>query len=355
MALVKSIERCVHICMSFFLVGLLLVTCCLNIAHAQDGSAKIRLGIIGLDTSHAPAFTKIINAANNTGDLSEVQVVVAYAGGSQDIPSSIERVPQYTDELKKLGVQIVDSIDVLLTQCDAVMLTSVDGRKHIEQILPVFKSGKPVYIDKPLASNLTEAIVIDSLAKHYKANWFSSSALRFCPSIYRWRSDQSLRDSITGVSAWSPCEINQFHTDLFWYGIHGVETLYTAMGKGCKSVSRVHTEGTDFVTGVWSDGRVGTFRGLRNGYHGYGLDVFTEKGVDSSGKFEGYDALVSEIARFFVTKKVPIDANETIEIMTFMEAADVSLDQGGGPVLLEEVYAAAAAKADAQVKQLLSQ
>jgi hypothetical protein len=322
-------------------------------ARAQDSAAKIRIGIIGLDTSHAPAFTKILNAENRAGELAQVQVVVAYAGGSQDIPSSIDRVPQYTQELEQMGVTIVDSIDDLLKQCDAVILSSVDGRKHIAQVLPVFKSGKPVFIDKPLASNLTECIVIDSLAKHYKVNWFTSSALRFCPSIYRWREEQSLRESVTGVSAWSPCELNKFHTDLYWYGIHGVETLYTAMGKGCKSVTRVHSEDTDFVLGVWEDGRIGTFRGLRNGNHGYGLSVFTTKGVDSSGKFEGYDALVHQVAKFFVSKKAPVDVSESIEMMTFMQAADVSRERGGVSVPLDEVYAASAAQAEAQVKTFL--
>lgn len=297
----------------------------------------MRLGMIGLDTSHVPAFAKLINDPEGKGKLAEMQVVAAFPGGSDDLPTSRDRVGGYTQELKTMGIEIVDSIDTLLTKVDAVLLESVDGRKHLEQVLPVFRAGKPVFIDKPLAGNLANALAIDLLAKKYNAKWFSSSSLRFSAGTIRWREDPTLKGQVKGASSWGPCSLEATHTDLYWYGVHGVETLYTAMGTGCKSVTRIHTDGTDFVAGQWADGRVGTFRGIRDGKADYGLVVYGSKSVDVGGKYDGYAPLVMRILDFFAGGEAPVTPEETIEMFTFMEAADVSLDRGGAPVTLESV------------------
>ena len=312
----------------------------------------MRLGMIGLDTSHVPAFAKLINDPEGKGRLAEMQVVAAFPGGSDDLPTSRDRVSGYTQDLKGMGIEIVDSIETLLTKVDAVLLESVDGRKHLEQVLPVFRAGKPVFIDKPLAGNLANALAIDLLAKKYKAKWFSSSSLRFSAGTIRWREDPALKGQVMGASSWGPCSLEATHTDLYWYGVHGVESLYTAMGTGCKSVTRIHTDGTDFVAGQWADGRVGTFRGIRDGKTDYGLVVFGTKSVDVGGKYDGYAPLVMRILDFFAGGEAPVAPDETIEMFTFMEAADVSLDRGGAPVTLESVREAALIEANKIIAKL---
>jgi hypothetical protein len=262
------------------------------------------------------------------------------AGGSPDIPASADRVEQFTGELAEMGVQIVDSIDELLGLVDAVLLESVDGRPHLDQVKPVFAAGKRVFIDKPVAGSLADAIEIFRLSKESEVPCFSSSSLRFSPGILGMRNDERV-GKVLGCAAYSPCPLEPHHPDLFWYGIHGVETLYTIMGPGCVSVTRAATGDTDLVTGVWKDGRIGTYRGLRGGAQPYGALVFGEKGVVPSGTYAGYEPLVVEIARFFKTGVPPVSPEETIEIFAFMEAADESKRQGGAPVTLESVIAAA--------------
>src|SRR5438093_8569306 len=107
------------------------------------------------------------------------------------------------------------------------------------------------------------------------------------------------------------------------------------MGTGCVSVTRVHTPGTDYVTGTWKGGRIGTFRGIREGKADYGATVFGSKGVMQSTGAGGYEPLVVEICKFFRSGQPPVTAAETIEMFTFMEAADESKRQGGAPVTLE--------------------
>lgn len=323
-----------------------------TIAAQKETNQPLRIGMIGLDTSHAPAFAKLFQSESSGDKLGGMQVVAAYPGGSDDIPSSRDRVAGFTEQLQGLGAEIVDSVDALLPKVDVVLLESVDGRKHLEQVLPVFKAGKPVFIDKPLAGSLVDALAIDLLAKKYQVRWFSSSSLRFSPSIIRFRENEDLRKQIRGAAAWSPSSLEPHHTDLYWYGVHGVEVLYTAMGTGCQSVSRVHTQGVDVVTGVWEGGRVGTFRGIRDGKADYGLVVFGEKQIEIGGKYEGYAPLVDRIAVFFQGGPEGVATAETIEMFTFMQAADVSKERGGALVSLAEVHAAALAQAKEKIAQI---
>lgn len=304
-------------------------------AHAQDAK-PIKVGIIGLDTSHVSAFTKAMNDKNATGDLAAVEVVAAYPGSSPDIPASHDRVEGYTKELRDAGVEIVGSIDELLPKLDAVMLESVDGRPHLQQAIPVIKAGKPLFIDKPVAGSLADAVAIYKLAEEHKVPCFSSSSLRFSPGILGMRHDDRVGD-VLGCDAFGPCALEEHHPDLFWYGIHGMEILCTIMGTGCESVSRTQTPDGELVVGVWKGGRIGTFRGIRAGKTDYGALVFGSKAIVPSGSYAGYQPLVVEIAKFFKSGQPPVSAAETLEIYAMMEAADESKRQGGKPVTLQSV------------------
>jgi predicted dehydrogenase len=317
-----------------------------SMASAAEPAAgqPLKAGIIGLDTSHVGAFTKLLNDPNAKGVLATVKVVAAFPGGSPDLPESRDRVEGFTKELRdKYGVEIVSSIDDLLKKVDVVLLESVDGRPHLDQVKPVFLAHKPVFIDKPVAGTLADAIQIYELAKEHKVPCFSSSSLRFSPGILAMRNNPKVGD-VVGCDAYGPAPLEKHHPDLFWYGIHGVETLYTIMGPGCQSVTRTHTSGTDVVSGAWKDGRIGTFRGIRAGKQDYGATVFGQKGIAPSGGYGGYEPLVVEICKFFKTGEPPVSAEETIEIFAFMEAADESKRQGGVPVSLESVMAKARGK-----------
>lgn len=304
-------------------------------ADAQD--KIIRIGIIGCDTSHVPAFTKMFNNPRAEGELAGFKVVAAFPGGSDDIPDSKDRLPKFVDQLRKdYGVEIVSSIEALLEKVDVVLLESVDGRPHLSQVIPVLKAGKLVFIDKPIAGSLADALAIFELSRKHKTPVFSSSSLRFSPGILGMRTDPKVGD-VLGCMAYGPCSLEKHHPDLFWYGVHGVEVLFTIMGPGCKEVVRTHTPSFDLVTGTWADGRVGSFRGSRKGASGYGAVVFGSKGIQPAGSYAGYEPLVREIAKFFRTGKAPVSAEETINMFAFMEAADESKRRGGATVTIEFV------------------
>lgn len=300
-----------------------------------ENAQRNRIGIIGLDTSHSIAFTKALNDPSAGSEFAGFRVVAAYPKGSNDIKSSVERIPGYTEEIKKFGVEIVNSIDELLNRVDVILLETNDGRIHLDQALPVLKAGKRMFIDKPIAASLTDAIAIFNASKYFNVPVFSSSSLRYLPGIKDVKNGSAGR--IIGADTYSPATIEKSHPDLFWYGIHGVEALFAVMGTGCISVTRIYTEGTDLVAGTWNDGRIGTFRGIRSGKGDYGGTAFGEKGVVDLGKYAGYNPLLEQIVVFFQSGNPPVDQNETIEIFAFMAAAEESKKKGGLPVEISKV------------------
>jgi len=262
--------------------------------------------------------------------------VAAYPKGSNDIKSSVERIKGYTEDVKKLGVEIVNSIEELLTKVDVVLLETNDGRLHLEQALKVLKAGKKMFIDKPLAASLVDAIAIFESAKQYNVPVFSSSSLRFITGAKEIAEGKI--GKVLGADTYSPASIEKTHPDLFWYGVHGVEILFTVMGAGCKNVVRVYSDNTDIVIGTWQDDRVGTFRGMRSGKQDFGGTVFGEKAISVLGKWEGYKPLLKEIIKFFRTGLAPVSPGETLEIYAFMEAADESKRNGGSSVTLNSMF-----------------
>lgn len=315
---------------------------------AQAGEAKpaqpvLRAGIIGLTTSHVPAFTNLLNDPKAAGPLAGVKVVAGFTGGIEDNPSSWGRRLQYTEELRAKGVKIYDTIPELVKNVDVVFLEEVDGRPHLEMARPVIEAGKPLFIDKPLGGSLADCLEIYRLAKEKKVPCFSASSLRFSSGFLAARTGESKFGQIKGCTAWGPLNLEPHHPDLFWYGIHGCETLFTIMGPGCKTVTR---EAANKVVGVWADGRVGTFVGKS----GYGAEVVGSKESGNAGTYEGYKPLVEAICVFFRTGQPPVSMEETLEIYTFMEAADESKRQGGKPVSMEEVLKKAQAANAARAK-----
>jgi len=306
------------------------------VVSAEDAK-PIRVGLIGLDTSHVIAFTQSINNAEPGSPLAKARVVAGFKGGSADVESSAARVDKFTEQLRAQGIEIVPTIEELCTKVDAVMLESVDGRPHLEQARPVIKAGLPLFLDKPMAGSLADVIEIFRLAKEANVPCFSSSSLRYMQGAMALKGNDKVGE-IRSAIAWSPCSLEPHHPDFFWYGVHGMEILYTLMGPGCVSVQRTHADGRDVATGLWDNGRTGTFIGLRNGKTGYGAMVFGTKSiVQAEGGNSGYEPLLVEVVKFFETGKPPVDARDTIELFAFMEAADESKRQGGKTITIESV------------------
>ena len=322
---------------------------------AAEPLAPVKVGVIGLDNYQAVAFTQLWHDPKATGDLTGVKVVAAFPIGSPDIEESVRELPKWTKDIQTYNVPLVDSVETLLKQVDAVIIMSVDGRAHLEQVKAVLKAGKPVYVGRPLAASLADAVEMFRLAKEHNTPLCSWSQHRFSPGFIGMRNHEEVGEAL-GCDVFGGCPREPHHPDLFWHAVHGVETLYAIMGPGCDSVTRTSTDVADVVTGTWTDGRVGVYRGIRRGALKYSAIVFGSKGVAPAGiygyaapvngvvppgRYMAYEATAVEIAKFFRSGKPPVSPEETIELFAFMEAAEESKRQGGAPVKLATVLARA--------------
>jgi hypothetical protein len=311
-----------------------------GVGRAEEEEKVIRLGMIGLDTSHVIAFTSYLNdPKNKTG----CRVVAGFPGGSPDFPASANRVDKFTEQLReKHGLEIVESIEELCEKVDGILLESVDGRPHLEQAQIVIKAGIPLFVDKPVADDLADVIELFRLAKENNVPCWSSSAARFGDGIAGARDNEQL-GNIVGCDVFGSSSWAEHHPSLYLYGIHAVEPLFTVLGTGCESVRRIKTDGVDMVVGVWKGGRIGTFRDLRGGQADFKTIIYGKKSMATANP-SGYAPLLIEIVEFFKTGQPPVPSEETIEIYAFMSAADESEAQGGAAISISEMIEKAEGK-----------
>lgn len=317
-----------------------------------DSAAPIKVGIIGLDTSHVVAFTKSLNDPNDPQYVPGLRVVAGYKGGSPDVKSSWSRVEGFTKELQdKWHVEIVPDIPTLCSKVDAVLLESVDGRPHLEQVKLVFAAHKPVFIDKPLAGSYRDAVEIARLGKEAGVPWFTASSLRYWSETARLKNPPGI-GTILSYNVLGPTIREAHEPSMFNYGVHAIEMLYQLMGPGCESVTmqttthedpdpKVGKWNEDVLVGRWKDGRLGVMRGFGGEparLYAFSITTFGTKGVlHSEGKPEAYRDLLVEIVKFFQTGVPPVANSESLETLAFMEAADLSVKRGGVAVPLSDI------------------
>lgn len=290
----------------------------------------IRLGIVDFDTSHVIAFTQRINHLDVGEDqwVDGAKVVIGCPGESVLSP---ERIPGFAEKMKEYGVPLVDNPEELVGKVDAVLIESVDGSVHYNRAKPFIEAGLPTFVDKPFTCSLEQAKALFDLAAQKAVPLFSSSSLRYALAVQELNAQSDKLGKVVGAEAYSPASLHPRNPGLFHYGIHGVETLYALMGSGCEAVWCAKTEGTELVTGLWKDGRIGSVRGIRQGSGGYGFTAFCEKGIKQSSIDARYiyRELLKRIVKTFETGKPPIDPSETIEIVAFIEAATRSENNAG--------------------------
>lgn len=308
----------------------------------------LRIGVIGLDTSHAEQFTMRLNDPANPNHVPGGRVVAAFPSGSPDLPESSTRLPEFTATLKdKYGVRMVDSIPNLCGEVDAVMILSLDGRAHLEQAKQVMTFSKPVFVDKPVAANLGDIVQMYVLADKMQIPLFSASALRWYQGVVEVANARPTPPQ--AAISWGPAPTIPHHPDLYFHAIHATEALFTVMGAGCEHVTCTTTPAETVVTGVWEGNRSGSLHALhRLPMHStaYKLVRFDGEEVFEQKSQGDYNPMLREIIKFFVSKKAPVTPSQTLEIYGFLEAAEESRREGGVPVSVRKILTDAGTPAE---------
>lgn len=298
---------------------------------------ELKVGVVGLDTSHAVWFAGCFNDPANPFYVPGVKLVKAFPGGSETFSLSRKRIAGFTSAFRdQYGVAGVGSIEEL-AGLDAYLLESVDGTQHLEQFKALAKFGKPVFIDKPLACSYSDARAIFALSAQCGAPVMTASAMRFTAGIAGLKPED---ENVVAVEGFGPMELLDDYRDYFWYGIHSVEIVYSYLGRGCREV-RTESHGQfDLIVGRWNDGRLGIVAGNRVGARNFGLRLTTSKRhiVSVQNPDVPYlSALARTIAGFLSTGVSPIDPLESQEVIAFLEAASRSRASGGDIVTLAEL------------------
>lgn len=331
-------------------------------SHVPQISAAepVRVGILGFDNYQAVEYVAFFNNPKAEGEFAGLKVTAAYPAVSPEYPESAaltarwqeQMLNLYKDQSEVQPVELVESIDELLSRCDAVMIWSLDGRKHLELATAVLQAKKPLFIGRPLASEPVDAVAIFKLAQELKVPCWSCSQHRFSPGFSGMR-DHPEVGQVLGCDVYGGYDLKAADADKFTRPLHSLETLYTIMGPGCVKVTCTSTPTTESITGLWADGRVATYRGIKQGGVKYSATVFGDKGVSTAGiyghgvpvkgivptddKYMGYGGLAIALAKFFKGGPPPVPATETLEIFALLQAAEASRAQNGAVVPLKKL------------------
>lgn len=292
----------------------------------------IKIGIVDLDSSHAPNFTRRINHVNIEEDqwVHGASVVAAYPGYSPAPADAEKKNREYVQTLRDCGVEMVESPEALLGKIDAVMIESDDGRRHSDAAQVFLREGIPTFIDKPMTCSLEEAVALAELAHKHAAPLCSGSSLRYAPEVVEI-AERGLVGRVVAADVLTPSRTKiEGVPGMFHYGIHGVETLYAFMGPGCEFVQCTATPFGEVVSARWQDGRLGVVRGYLRGAGGFGFTVIGDKTHCQRMVSEEYiyRELLKRVIGMFEAGEPPVDIHETLEIIAFAEAAVESAKDG---------------------------
>jgi predicted dehydrogenase len=293
---------------------------------------RMRIGAIGIDSSHLPEFTRRIKALNEEGKT-QCKVTHVFDPGGHDLPKAAE----WLATTKNLGVTQVGSMDELLGSVDGVMVVTVNGHKHLALSLPSLKRGLPTYIDKPLTCSLAEAKELLQIARQSNARCYSASSLRFAPEVTEM--DRSLLGNLRAVDAFGPGQLHALMPGLFFYGVHVIEMVDAIWGPGVRRVSAIHLEDRDLVDLDYHDGRYARLRLERKGSYDFGATVHGEKGIKQfKVDFAPvYTRLAQGMTRFFEGGPAPANLRDLVENVAVMEAGNRSMSENGEWVEIEQV------------------
>ncbi len=303
----------------------------------------MRIGAIGIDSSHTPVFTNRINTLNREGKT-KCKVTHFWDPGRHEwqhpagAEQSAKDVAKWREDTIKEGAQQVGSLDELLKNVDGVMVLNINGHRHLELSIGPIARGMPTYVDKPLTCSLDQARSLLNMTRQYKARCYSASSLRFVTEIPKL--NKETLGEIVAIDAFGNGELLDMMPDLWHYGCHSIEMVdaifrWSGQGAGVKRVSAIATgdatSGYHLLDMEYRDGRIARIRLDRNGAWAFGATVHGKKGVQQFVVDFGpvYTRLVEGMVKFFEGGEAPVDLRDIVENVAVMEAGNRSIRAGG--------------------------
>lgn len=294
----------------------------MNMGTTRD----VKVGIIGLDSSHTPEFVRLIQGEEKKMEGLRVEKAMRFASPFQAEFGQDERQAK----IEKWGVRMCRSVEETVDGMDAVFVEINDPAQHLHYFEQVAGLGIPVFLDKPLAGTLNDGLKIVELAAKHRTNVWSASSLRFIPGLAaaRTKAPDPVCANIYGALGKAASG-----SDLIWYGVHAVEMLNAVMGSGARSVRALSDDNGVVISVQYGNGRRGVVECNSNLYQ-YGgrlqrQDAFAV--FDSVGEIF-YVYLLQEIRQWLAGGPAPVSMSDALEILAILDAAERSILSEGDSV-----------------------
>ncbi|MBN2643347.1 MAG: Gfo/Idh/MocA family oxidoreductase [Victivallales bacterium] len=289
---------------------------------------KMKVAMIGLDTSHSVEFTKRLHNV----DCLEGQAV----NGIRVISCMRFPTPFQNEEgqdarqlqLEEMGVKVTRSFEEAVLDCDAIMLEINDASFHLEYFRKCAELGKPVFVDKPLADSIVNGREMIEISRRHGLAFFSSSPLRYASALV---AACSRMPQPAAATVWGPLGAAPAGSSIIWYGVHAFEMLHAAMGCGALTVMADRDMRGGIFHVDYRDGRRGVVELTANAYR-YGGVLRNHQ--DDEAFFtvapgaEFYTRELEQVTKFFHGATVPLSHEDMLEVMGMLDAAERSWQSG---------------------------
>lgn len=266
-----------------------------------------------LDEWHANNYPKWISEnSESTGR----DFVVAYAWAEQDKEGGLDTASW----CKKHEVEMLHSMEELVEKSDYIIVLSPDHPEHHEKLSELaLKSGKPVYIDKTFSPDLRSGQRMFQLAEEHGTPLFTSSALRFTKELSSYVGSSEARNSLEYVAVTGP---GQFQN----YAIHQLEMIVSLMGIGAQQIKSLSSKNGRLLVLDYADGRRASMLQIKDAPFQVSLQLNNGESVVISECTDFFPRLIHAMLEFFETAIPPVHKEETLEIMSILEAGHKALE-----------------------------
>ena len=286
----------------------------------MNEAKKVRIGLVGVNTWHAEAFTDVILGSGGAAHLPAMSTVevVALWGGPND---AREALAEKTGARQFLGDpgELIEHIDLAFVLDD-----TGGGERHRELAEPFLRAGISTIVDKPMTLTISDAKALFALAAESGTPIMSSSALRFSDELTDHRAELDAIGPIRAISVLGPGE-------WYYYGIHAVELLLTLVPSPVEWVQRHASAHQDVAVVGFADGRLATIDVLRDAYYTFTATAYGTKGwlpLEITKNYEFYRALLEAGVEMARTGVSPISPEQTINVLRVLHAGMKSEELG---------------------------
>ena len=269
----------------------------------------VKIGFVDyyLDNWHAnnyPAFLR--EAISKYGYRAEVYA----AYGMKDRDGGLSTA----EWCRQRNVKPMPGMRSLIDSVAAIMGIAADDSRFHDLICPqVLSCGKPVFVDKTFAHNLETAKKFFTLAEEHHTPVFSASAQRYCQHLIEYTAER--KGPTRFMSATGPHSLAD-------YAVHQIEPIVAVMGCGVKRL-KAFSAGSAVTLLIldYGGGRLASFCQSPQPWAEFNFlvsDGETGRRLHSDDR-NFYLNLMKAILDFFVHGIVPVQKQETLEIIAIIE------------------------------------